>query len=197
MGLDAMLWDVGGVLVHFAEAADGRMRWQRRLELDDGQLESRLWDAIGSSGVAETAQIIERLARSCGLDFSDAEHLLFDAHDHWLPNTELLDYARSLRRGTRVAVVANAGPAARWAFEAVVGVRDIADVIVVSEEVGLEKPDPAIYRLAADRLGVSPSACAFVDDLQENVDGARRLGIAAFLYENNASTIGAITSVLS
>lgn len=51
------------------------------------------------------------------------------------------------------------------------------DVAVVSGQVGLRKPDPAIYRLAMERAGIVPSACAFVDDLERNVEVARELGM--------------------
>jgi putative hydrolase of the HAD superfamily len=55
------------------------------------------------------------------------------------------------------------------------------DVLVISEQTGTRKPDPAIYRLAAERLGLPPRECVFVDDLPHNLKPARRLGMAVVL----------------
>jgi putative hydrolase of the HAD superfamily/hydrolase len=56
------------------------------------------------------------------------------------------------------------------------------DDLVISGEVGLRKPEPEIFRLAAGRLGLEPAECVFVDDLQLNVDGARAVGMTAILH---------------
>jgi HAD superfamily hydrolase (TIGR01509 family) len=58
---------------------------------------------------------------------------------------------------------------------------------VISGEVGLRKPDPAIYELAAERLGLSPAACVFVDDLPGNLKPARALGMATVLHRGDAA----------
>ena len=54
--------------------------------------------------------------------------------------------------------------------------------IVVSGEVKLLKPDPAIYFLALDRFGLKPSEALFIDDREINVEGARAVGIQAHLF---------------
>lgn len=59
---------------------------------------------------------------------------------------------------------------------------DLADDIVSSARVGLAKPDPRIYRLAARRAQVAPERCLFVDDLQENVDAAVALGMTGVWF---------------
>jgi putative hydrolase of the HAD superfamily len=57
------------------------------------------------------------------------------------------------------------------------GLADLADEVVNSARVGLAKPDPRIYRLAADLAGVHPERCLFVDDTEENVEAASALGM--------------------
>jgi epoxide hydrolase-like predicted phosphatase len=56
------------------------------------------------------------------------------------------------------------------------------DDIVISGEVGLRKPEPEIFRLAAERVSLELAECVFVDDLELNVDGARALGMTAVLH---------------
>ncbi|MGW2722831.1 HAD family hydrolase [Streptomyces sp. NPDC001492] len=57
------------------------------------------------------------------------------------------------------------------------GLADLADDIVNSARVGLAKPDPRIYRLAADLAGVRPERCLFIDDTEENTEAATALGM--------------------
>ena len=66
---------------------------------------------------------------------------------------------------------------------------DLFDATVISGEVGMHKPQPEIYRLACERLGVEPPAAVFVDDLRENVAGAEAVGMTAVLHRHTAATI--------
>jgi putative hydrolase of the HAD superfamily len=59
------------------------------------------------------------------------------------------------------------------------GLSDLADHVVNSARVGLAKPDPRIYRLAAELAGAPPERCLFVDDSEENVEAAAALGMRA------------------
>lgn len=61
--------------------------------------------------------------------------------------------------------------------------------VVVSSDVGLRKPDPDIYLLAADRVGVEPAECVFVDDLEVNLSPARELGMRTMLHTMAETTI--------
>ncbi|HEY7431537.1 MAG TPA: HAD-IA family hydrolase, partial [Streptosporangiaceae bacterium] len=71
-----------------------------------------------------------------------------------------------------------------------------ADVFIYSHEVGFTKPDPCIYQLAWQRLGVQPHELIFLDDVQRNVAAARALGIHAILYTSTAQSIADIQSCL-
>ena len=56
-------------------------------------------------------------------------------------------------------------------------VRPLFDVVVESAVEKVRKPDPAVYRLACDRLGVDPSRCIFVDDIGRNLKPAQAMGM--------------------
>jgi putative hydrolase of the HAD superfamily len=64
----------------------------------------------------------------------------------------------------------------------------LADVVVISSEVGVRKPSRRIYALACERLGIDPRQAVMVDDLPQNLDGAARLGIAGVLHTDAADT---------
>lgn len=63
------------------------------------------------------------------------------------------------------------------------------DAIVISGEVGMHKPEPEIYLLACERLGVKPGESVFVDDLRENIAGAEAVGMTGLLHRNPAETV--------
>jgi putative hydrolase of the HAD superfamily len=65
---------------------------------------------------------------------------------------------------------------------------ELADVVVISSEVGVRKPSRRIYAIACKRLGIDPLQAVMVDDLQQNLDGAARLGIAGVLHTDAADT---------
>ncbi|KJK40797.1 HAD family hydrolase [Streptomyces variegatus] len=64
----------------------------------------------------------------------------------------------------------------------------LADVIVISAEVGIRKPSRRIYAIACERLGIDPEQAVMIDDLRQNLDGAARLGIGGVLHTSAADT---------
>jgi putative hydrolase of the HAD superfamily len=94
---------------------------------------------------------------------------------------ETLDELR--RRGYRLGVISNADGRAEEALEAV-GLRAHFELVIDSGLVGIDKPDPRIFRLAAERMGVEPSQAVYVGDIYEiDVRGARAAGMEAILVD--------------
>jgi len=74
---------------------------------------------------------------------------------------------------------------------------ELFDAVVISGEVGLRKPDPAIYLMAAESLGLEPDACVFVDDFAVNLEPAAELGMATVLHDGDADrTIASLEQLL-
>jgi putative hydrolase of the HAD superfamily len=93
--------------------------------------------------------------------------------------------ARRLRAlGYRLAVCTNNIAAYRDEWRAQLPL-ELFDVVVDSHEVGLRKPEPAIYALTCDRLGVAPERCVFVDDHPGNVAAAEAVGMAGVLVRGD------------
>jgi putative hydrolase of the HAD superfamily len=62
--------------------------------------------------------------------------------------------------------------------------------------VGLHKPQPEIYLLAAERLGQDPERCVFVDDLRENCAGAEAVGMTSVLHRSAHETVARLSELL-
>ena len=75
-------------------------------------------------------------------------------------------------------------------------IQELFDGVVISGEVGLHKPDPAIFRLGAERIGVPPEACLFIDDLRENCEGAEAVGMTAILHRGADSSLPELERLL-
>ncbi|ATL30406.1 HAD-IA family hydrolase [Streptomyces formicae] len=90
--------------------------------------------------------------------------------------------------GLPVLLVTNATPwlADDLALLGLTGPTGLVDDVISSADLGIVKPDRRIYEVAAERAGVAPARCLFVDDRQENVDAAAALGMTGLLYRDHA-----------
>ena len=96
--------------------------------------------------------------------------------------------------GVRTAMLSNSWGEDRYDREQLDA---LFDAWVISGEVGLRKPDAAIYALAADRLGLAPADCVFVDDLPGNLKPARALGMATVVHRGDAAaTLAEVSGLL-
>jgi epoxide hydrolase-like predicted phosphatase len=66
---------------------------------------------------------------------------------------------------------------------------ELFDAVVISGEVGMRKPEARIFRLTADRLGLAPEECVFVDDLAPNIRGAAAVGMVGVHHVTPQQTI--------
>jgi putative hydrolase of the HAD superfamily len=112
------------------------------------------------------------------------------------PDEEMLDAVRDLRRaGIQTGLISNSWSVDHYDRDLL---RELFEVVVISAEVKLHKPEPEIYLLAAERLGVEPGACLFVDDLRENCEGAEAVGMTAVRHRSTGETrerLAALTGV--
>ena len=73
---------------------------------------------------------------------------------------------------------------------------ELFDITVISGEVGIRKPDPAIFALASRRLGIEAGRCVFVDDLDKNIVAAEEAGMTGILHRNAETTIPQMAKLL-
>lgn len=183
--LHAVIFDFGGVLWD--------MRWDVARELDraHGLPKSSVFETLyrcpawndiecGAGDPAAWAEGAHReLERRAG-------RALPRLHEEWRRAQAVIDaniaLARALRPPYRCSVLSNADLSLRARLKGELGLEHLFDDIVVSAEVGMAKPRPEIFHLAADRLGLPAQACVFVDDWDQNVEAARAVGMQAVLH---------------
>jgi epoxide hydrolase-like predicted phosphatase len=197
MAVRAVAFDIGGVLeVPSDSDLDGR--WEQHLGLGRGEFFERLRQSgLGRDanlGRVSEAEFAQALGRLYGLNQPTTAELLADLWDWYVGdlNTEMADYFQRLRPRYRTAILSNAAAGGRHEEDRRYGFASMADVLVYSYEVGIEKPDRRIYEITCERLGVRPGEVMFLDDLEANVVAARQLGMRAVLFQ---STTQAITEV--
>jgi putative hydrolase of the HAD superfamily len=105
--------------------------------------------------------------------------------------------ARARIAGVRVGVISNSWGTTPFDPYAGYKLDEQFDAVVISSDVGIRKPDPAIYLLAADKLGVAPEACVFVDDIATNLGPASEVGMAVVHHVGPVSTIRALERLFS
>jgi putative hydrolase of the HAD superfamily len=113
------------------------------------------------------------------------------------PNEPMIDYMRELRgRGYKMAICTNNIREWEAHWRAMLPVDEIFDVVVDSAFVGSRKPEPRIYEITLERLGAVPETTLFIDDVEVNCDGARKLGIGAIRFRSTEQAITEIEAAL-
>ncbi|MEU5404256.1 HAD family phosphatase [Streptomyces sp. NPDC005963] len=209
MAIDTVVVDYGGVLtnplvetfVAFAELA----------QLSTDELAGALVAATQRYGqtpmaALETGRISERqLTERILAELPEgAGRVLEEGHSFgelWFrgrrPNTPFVEYLHTLRsRGLRLALLTNNVREWEPLWRAQLPVDELFDVVVDSHKEGVRKPDPGIYHVLFDRLGVGPERCVFVDDTEENCTAAEELGMRAVRFADTRRAIAELTDVL-
>ncbi len=111
------------------------------------------------------------------------------------PDEAMQDAVAACRAaGVRTGLLSNSWGAERYDREALA---ELFDATVISGEVGLRKPEPEIYAIAAERMGMAPEELVFVDDLPGNLKPARALGMATVVHRDPATTIAELETLLA
>jgi putative hydrolase of the HAD superfamily len=113
-------------------------------------------------------------------------------------NEPMVDWLRRARdeHGLRLALLTNNVREWEPRWRSMLDIEGLFDVVVDSAFVGMRKPDPRIYELTLERLGLPATECAFVDDLQHNCDAAAALGLHAVRFQDTEQAIAELERLL-
>ncbi len=197
--IKAVIWDLGGVLARTNDRAP-RTELAHRLGMTYAELDEAVFNS-GSARKASLGEISvdqhwENVCTELGWPLERLAEFqsLFWGGDQL--DMALIDYIRRLKPVLKIGLLSNNWSNLRRLIEKRWQVADAFDTLVISAEVGLLKPDPAIYQLALERLGVLPIQAVFVDDVIENVVAARQLGWQAVHFNNPTQARAELAALL-
>jgi putative hydrolase of the HAD superfamily len=155
-------------------------------ELETGRLsETRFLDELSS-------ELTGQLGREVSMH--DFGHRFFE---NLHPNERMLDFMRGLRdQGYKLGICTNNVREWEPLWRAKVPVDEIFSVVVDSAFVGARKPEPRIYEITLERLGVPAHAALLVDDIELNCTAARDLGLRAVWFRDTDQAIAEIEEQL-
>lgn len=185
----ALIFDCFGVLTtegwtHFCDHFFGNDPKRR-------QLAHNLADKL-NLGKVDHEFFLEAASNLANITKTEAQKLI----ENNAPNAPLFELIAELKPKYKVGMLSNAG--ADWLHELFTDAQlGLIDDFVLSYQVGLLKPQPAIYELAAQRLGVSTEECIFIDDQPRYIEAAEALGMKGIVYESFAQAASDIKKLVA
>jgi len=199
--IKALISDFGGVLMR-TRTGGSRRALEQRLGLPPNTIDARVFSSelalkamCGEVSEADLWRALEReldLPRF-GLTAQEFQHEFF-AEDFL--DEELMAFIRGVRPGLRTGLISNAWDGLREVLHTRVPITDAFDVLVISAEERIAKPDPRLYHLALERLAVKPAEAIFLDDFIENIDAANALGMIGIHFQSSAQAQRDIRALL-
>jgi epoxide hydrolase-like predicted phosphatase len=193
----ALLVDWGGVLTTNLFASFGRfceaegLAAELLIERFRADRETRELLIAFEEGRIEEPEFEQRLATGLGVAH---ERLIDRLFAHVGPDEAMLDAVAAARAaGIRTGLVSNSWGTRRYDRALLA---ELFDGVVISGEVGMRKPAPAIYALGAERVGVAPETCVYVDDLPFNLAPAAELGMATVHHTSAETTVPELERLL-
>lgn len=207
--IEAVVCDFGGVLTTPLLEAFASIQAEFGIEAKDLGAALRMLEERGGENPLfplERGEVSEERFLA-GLGAALEELLGRETHVHrfrWAlfdglrPNPPMIDLMRELRRsGKRMAMLTNNVREWEPHWRAMLPVDEIFEAVVDSGFVGHRKPEPRIYEIASERIGVPLERCLFVDDMLINVEAAEALGMRAVHFQDNEQASAAIRAALA
>jgi epoxide hydrolase-like predicted phosphatase len=185
-----IIFDVGGVFVKWDPKLVFRKYFNSEAEIDDFMKEIDFYgmNEKGDIGIETITTMIGQLSK----EFPQYKNALLAYDVNWI-DTIAFEYegtrklAQDLHKsGYKTYILSNWEGDKFRIFDSKYKLIEMVDGYVLSGDVRIVKPDPAIYKLLLDKYGLKASECVFLDDLEKNVEGAKNVGIEAFVFKSAA-----------
>ena len=169
-GIDAILFDMMGVLL---------------FQKNDYQPDPLVDEIDALIGHVTDDNVFEQEAlRKFHLDESDFNKILTKIVNKYEPFQRLWDLLLELKKYYKLAILNNGTALTFSQFDKKLNFDKYFDLFISSAKEGVKKPDSEIYETAAKQLNIAPQKCLFMDDSQENIEGAKRAGMQTILWSN-------------
>lgn len=199
MSIKAIIWDLGGVILR-TEEGEHREALASQYKTTRDQLEYEVF----ASPHGVQAQIGEihpdELWEYIGNRFELSPDEIDDFQEQYWAGDQvdeaLVETVRHLQGKYKTALLSNAWLDLRGYLETVWKIADAFDVMIISGEVGMVKPDPRIYQKAIDELDIEAHEAVFIDDFAHNIEGARNVGMNGIHFQSAEQTLRELSELL-
>ena len=180
----AFIFDCFGVLYHSsADELYRRCAPERRDELHDIRMQR-------DRGYIHYDEYLDLVAELLGMDQPELRELAEQSH---VRNEELFAFIRSIDRTKyRVGLLSNIGDTTMDQLIPESEQKELFDEVILSYQVGMIKPDPRLFQLMVERIGVPAEACVMIDDVERNCLSAQSIGMQAIQHHDNDQTLHAL-----
>ncbi len=200
MSIRTIIWDIGGVLERTENPAP-RQKLAERLGWKVEDLSHVIFGhtnglkvQLGQISLAEHWALV---GQKLGLDEAQTKQAVAEFFAGDKLDSNLVTYIRSLNSQYNTAILSNYMPNLREKVEQLWQIGDAFDHLIISAEVGLMKPDPALYDLTLETVGCLPMEAVFIDDFIDNVAAARQSGMYAIWFKTANQAIAELETILA
>jgi HAD superfamily hydrolase (TIGR01509 family) len=190
MNVETVIFDFGGVFTFEWRTRELFNAYDRELGLPPGTLINYLytgetWELVSTGEISEDEYMRRLQAHWEGSWPASLEAFKHGRVQAEGINRRVVQLALALRKEHNLALLSNATISLR-SYLSELRLLDLFDVVVLSAEVGLRKPNPAIYSLTANLAETDPALCLMIDNLERNTSVAESLGMQAVVFKSAA-----------
>jgi putative hydrolase of the HAD superfamily len=185
--IKAVVFDLGDVILDWRtpfQAFFNRFRLELNSALDsckDLIIEAEL-------GKMDTDELCRKMMQRLG-HFSQWPNLRKIMPAGFIPREESFSLLKQLKGKYRLAILSNLELGQFEAINKLWRLAQFFETAVISCEIGLRKPDPEIFRYLLNKLGLNSQDCLFIDDLDNNVEAAKKLGFATVRFTDPKASV--------
>jgi epoxide hydrolase-like predicted phosphatase len=202
MAIRAIIFDIGGVLIQEMDLDLGG-EWDAWLGLEPGALTQRFIDSgapqLALVGEISRQEAWRRIGASMGFTDEQLHEYESKLWSQCFLYSDMAHFLKGLRPHYKTATLSNDWQGAREENNRRFGLADAiqVDLMVYSAEEGVAKPDPRIYQLTCDRLGIAPHEALFLDNSLTCVRAAQQLGMHGIHFKNSDQALADLQAFLT
>ncbi len=191
MAIKAIIFDCFGVLIDSSETSlfHAFPQFKSQLVILNSQSD------IGLLSKEQYINAVSYLTGVSGEELQKHDYCNVDNRDR---NDSAIAWAHDIKTAGKykVGLLSNVGRGWLNSFLKEMGKEDLFDASILSGEVSMVKPDPRIFKLMANRLGVKPDECVMIDDRPGNIAGARQAGMQGVVFASTKQAKAELSNIL-
>lgn len=199
MKVESVIFDFGGVLMRTVDRKP-RTDLAGRLGMNYAEISALVFESpsalMATKGTITAEQHWAELQKSLNLPDLEFEQVRTEFWAGDALDQNLVNLLRDLRSKYTTILLSNAWDDLRHMIEDVWQIDDAFDHMVISAEIGLAKPDLAIYQWVFNELGISPAEAVFIDDFLHNIEAAQAVGMHGIHFRSPDQALDELRSLI-